>query len=248
MTRNIIVASFLLQFLLPLAVYASQPRAVCEFYSKESSDMPAVAREVFNIRYSNTEAVRRCSFGSRTGWHALSYIRKGLLGVCSFYDTPAYAQPDGATEKWSFKRPGVDFYIPEDTIQMTLARADCPRHNDESYVLTSGISEGTFLAISQFIDSLKQNSQAEQIFYLPAIEEEKSIPYDQQLVRQAQRDKFLDAIRSGATVKLWSVNTKNSEAGGLRYGLSFKISEEQWFGYADSTSEGIRLFRVMKYN
>lgn len=248
MTRNITVAFILVTLALPFAAYASQPRAVCKIYSKESTDLPTVIQEILSMRYSQTEAVRQCSFGSRTGYQALSSIRKGMLGVCSFDDHPVYPQLDTAAEKWSFKRPGVDFYIREGTVRMALARGDCPRHNDEIYTEASGVSEGTFVAVSQFLMGLSQNSRAAEMFYQPAIEDEKTLPHDQQLMKQAQRDDFVKAVHAGAAIKLWSLTTNNRAFDGVRYSLSFSISHEQWFGFADFTREGIRFFSVMKFN
>lgn len=128
----------------------------CKEYSRADQDLPARYLEIFDEL--GGDAIQACAHPNQPDsehYWRFSAVVEGQLGACVYEQRQVYLAPaHGGDLAWTFWPPSDAVQFSGPRTFMMRRENDCGGHHDPRYALTSGVSEGAFLALVGFWERL----------------------------------------------------------------------------------------------
>ncbi len=165
---DIVRLGCLLGSLLLLLLSASSAGAAqysCRVHFGDDVDLPSDLEDLLEGKPG--AAVRVCGVLAQSETiyrQELSKVTRGPSGACQFTQRNIFPTEDETgLPIWSYRPPWENDYLPEIVHFMLASDEPCPRQDDLSYTLVSGVSDGLFMALVRFWERFSSPEHLEDI-------------------------------------------------------------------------------------
>lgn len=223
--------------LAPFEALAGISHETCRVYTEHDNDIPREVGSLFE-QHPRTIAEACVLFGDweNARFQVVLPPIRGDLGACQLVFRPIFNE----NGTWTYESPSSQPFGSGASVFMMASTGECPPHSDSRYILTNGVTEGTFIAATRFWEQVLSGKNLQMLLSRKSLETRSSTAF------RSFKNTLESNLQSPTSLKLLSVSRVPSDPIGTmaHYALLVEGPQNAWSLVIDFEDGGLRLLNV----